>query len=555
MTTSRKRLGDLLVESGLLTDEQLQTTLKEKSFEQKLGDALLMRGYITEQQLIEVLEFQLGIPHVNLFRYPFDPKLFNVVPKDFAKRNLLVPLKAEGDKLFVAMADPMDYITVDDLRLSTGFHIETAIASKDDILQTISKYYDDETFDMIFDDDQLEGQTAAQTEEDLTDLDSPIVRLVNQLMSSAVTQKASDIHFDPQEHQVVIRFRVDGMLRTERILPKNTQNTLIARIKIMAKLDITESRIPQDGRIKTTVDFRPIDLRVATLPTVFGEKIVLRILDLSSSLNDLAKLGFNRINLERFMEQIYKPSGIVLISGPTGSGKSSTLYAALNKLNTEEVNIITVEDPVEYQLEGVNQIQVNTNVGLTFAAGLRSILRQDPDVVMVGEIRDKETVEIAVRASLTGHLVLSTIHTNDSIASITRMIDMGIEPFLITSSVNAVVAQRLIRRVCRDCGKKVTASAREKEIFNSRGLDIETVMRGDGCPSCNMTGYRGRIAIHEVLIIDNEMREVINNAGTNASIREIAVRNKTIFLIDDGLLKVKQGITTTEEVLRVAMYD
>lgn len=555
MTTSRKRLGDLLVESNLITDEQLQTTLKEKSFDQKLGDALLMRGYITEQQLIEVLEFQLGIPHVNLFRYPFDPKLFNVVQKDFAKRNLLVPLKAEGDKLFVAMADPMDYITVDDLRLSTGFHIETAIASKDDILQTISKYYDDETFDMIFDEDQLEGQTAPQTEEDLTDLDSPIVRLVNQLMSSAVTQKASDIHFDPQEHQVVIRFRVDGMLRTERVLPKNTQNTLIARIKILAKLDITESRIPQDGRIKTNVDFRPIDLRVSTLPTVFGEKIVLRILDLSSSLNDLAKLGFNRINLERFMEQIYKPSGIVLISGPTGSGKSSTLYAALNKLNTDEVNIITVEDPVEYQLEGVNQIQVNTNVGLTFAAGLRSILRQDPDVVMVGEIRDKETVEIAVRASLTGHLVLSTIHTNDSIASITRMIDMGIEPFLITSSVNAVVAQRLIRRVCRDCGKKVQASTREKEIFKTRGIDIETVMRGDGCASCNMTGYRGRIAIHEVLIIDNDMREVINSGGTIARIREIAVRNKTIFLVDDGLLKVKQGITTTEEVLRVAMYE
>lgn len=552
MTTSRKRLGDLLVESGLIKDEDLQKTLKEKAYDQKLGDALLQGGYITEQQLIEVLEFQLGIPHVNLFRYPFDPKLFNVVPKEFAKRNLLVPLKAEGDKLFVAMADPMDYITVDDLRLSTGFHIETAIASKDDILQTITKYYDDETFETFFMDDETVAQ---QEQEDLTDLDSPIVRLVNQLMSTAVTLKASDIHFDPQEHQIVVRFRVDGMLRTERILPKHTQNSLVARIKIMAQLDITENRIPQDGRIKTTVDFRPIDLRVSTLPTVFGEKIVLRILDLSSSLNDLAKLGFNRLNLERFIEQINKPSGIVLISGPTGSGKSSTLYAALNKLNTEEVNIITVEDPVEYQLEGVNQIQVNTNVGLTFATGLRSILRQDPDIVMVGEIRDSETAEIAIRASLTGHLVLSTIHTNDSIASITRLLDMGIEPFLFTSSVNAIVAQRLIRRVCRDCGKRVAASASEKEIFKSRNMNIEEVSRGDGCASCNMTGYRGRIAIHEVLVIDNAMREVINAGESIAKIREIAVRNKTIFLVDDGLLKVKQGITTTEEVLRVALNE
>lgn len=552
MATTRKRLGDLLVESGLITEEQLQSALEDKPRDQKLGDLLLQRGYITEQQLIEVLEFQLGIPHINLFRYPFDPKLFNVVPKEFAKRNLLVPLKAEEDKLFVAMADPMDYITVDDLRLSTGFHIETAIASKDDILRTISKYYEEEAFDELFIEQPLDE---GDQQDELTDLDSPVVRLVNQLMSSAITQKASDIHIDPQEHQVVIRFRIDGMLKTERFLPKHMQAMIGARIKIMAKLDITEHRVPQDGRIKTTVDFRPIDLRVSTLPTVFGEKIVMRILDLSSSLNDLTKLGFNRINLERFLEQIAKPNGIVLISGPTGSGKSSTLYAALNRLNTEEVNIITVEDPVEYQLEGINQIQVNANVGLTFAAGLRSILRQDPDIVMVGEIRDRETVEIAIRAALTGHLVLSTIHTNDSVASITRLLDMGVEPFLVTSSLNAIVAQRLIRRVCRDCRKQMDANSREKEIFAKRGLEIETVMRGSGCPSCNMTGYRGRIAIHEVLIINDAMREIINNGGSIAQLKEVAIQNKTIFLIDDGLLKVKQGITTTEEVLRVALID
>jgi len=550
--TTRKRLGDLLVESGLISDVQLQTALKEKPLDQKLGDALLQRGYITEQQLIEVLEFQLGIPHVSLFRYPFDPKLFNIVPKEFAKRNSIVPLKTENDRLFVAMSDPMDYISIDNLRLSTGFQIETAIASKDDIIRTISKYYDEETFDELFAQQTLEQ---SEDQDELTDLDSPIVRLVNQLISSAITQKASDIHFDPQEHQVVIRFRIDGMLKSERYLPKHMQAMIGARIKIMANLNITEHRIPQDGRIKTNVDFRSIDLRVSTLPTVFGEKIVLRILDLGSSLSDLSKLGFNRLNLERFKEQIIKPSGIVLISGPTGSGKSSTLYAALNKLNTEEVNIITVEDPVEYQLEGVNQIQVNPNVGLTFAVGLRSILRQDPDIVMVGEIRDRETVEIAIRASLTGHLVLSTIHTNDSIASITRLLDMGVEPFLVSSSLNAIVAQRLIRRVCRDCGKEMDASNREKEIFEKRGLDIEKVMRGSGCPACNMTGYRGRIAIHEVLVLDDAMRDVINSGGSAARLREIALRNKTLFLIDDGLMKVKEGITSTEEVLRVALSE
>lgn len=551
MAAPRKRLGDLLVESGLITDVQLDMALAEKPRDQRLGDALLGRGYITEQQLIEVLEFQLGIPHINLFRYPFDPKLFNIVHKDFAKRNLLVPLKADGDRLFVAMSDPMDYLTIEDLRLSTGFHIETAIASKDDILRTISKYYEDESFEDIF----IDQPEETKQQEELTDLDSPIVRLVNQLMVSAVAQKASDIHLDPQENELVIRYRLDGMLKTERVLPKHMQGMLTARIKILANLDITEQRLPQDGRIKTTIDFRPIDLRVSTLPTIFGEKIVMRILDLSSSLSDLKKLGFNALNLERFLAEINRPNGIVLISGPTGSGKSSTLYAALNKLNSEEVNIITVEDPVEYQLSGVNQIQVNQNVGLTFATGLRSILRQDPDIVMVGEIRDRDTVEIAIRASLTGHLVLSTIHTNDSVASITRLLDMGVEPFLVTASLNAVVAQRLIRKVCRDCGKKMSASTREQEIFAKRGITIEEINRGSGCASCNMTGYRGRVAIHEVLLIDDAMRELINSNATPAKMREAAVNSGTIFLIDDGLDKVRQGLTTTEEVLRVALPE
>ncbi|PLS16866.1 type II secretion system protein GspE [Bacillus sp. M6-12] len=554
MSPTRKRLGDLLVEAGLITEDQLQSALKQKSPGQRLGDMLLQNGFITEQQLIEVLEFQLGIPHVSLYRYPFDPKLFSIVSKETAKRNLLIPLKKEGDRLYVAMADPMDFYAIDDLRLATGFQIETAIATKDDILRAISKYYE---MDAGLEELMVEipgGETPVQ-EERAIDKDSPIVKLVNQLIANAVTQKASDIHIDPQETKVIIRYRVDGVLRTERSLPKHMQNVLTARVKIMSNLDITEHRIPQDGRIKINPDFHPVDLRVSTLPTVYGEKIVLRILDLGSSLNDINKLSFNKLNYQRFLGMIEQPTGIVLITGPTGSGKSSTLYAALNRLNNEEVNIITIEDPVEYQLEGINQIQVNTNVGMTFAAGLRSILRQDPNIIMVGEIRDKDTVEVAIRASLTGHLVLSTIHTNDSLGTITRLADMGVEPFLIASSLSGVVAQRLVRKVCRDCGKAQQPSKREIDIFAKRGLKIDSIKRGSGCSSCNMTGYKGRIAIHEILVLNDEMRRVIMNGEPLTKLRELAIKSKTIFLIDDGLLKVKQGLTTTEEILRVAILE
>ncbi|MGG3999893.1 GspE/PulE family protein [Anoxybacillus kestanbolensis] len=547
----RKRLGDLLIEAGLITKEQLEETLKEKAPGQRLGDALLQRGYITEQQLIEVLEFQLGIPHVSLYRYPIDPKLMNLVPKEFAKRNMLIPLKQEGDRLFVAMADPMDFFAIDDLRLSTGFHIEVAIASKDDILRAINKYYDiDDTVEEFL---NIVPQQEPREQENVVEDDSPIVKLVNQILQMAVEQRASDIHIDPQETKVVIRYRIDGILRTERALPKHMQGMLTARIKILANMDITEHRVPQDGRIKMNIDFHPVDLRVSTLPTIYGEKIVMRVLDLGAALNDLNKLGFNKVNLQRFIQLIEQPTGIVLITGPTGSGKSSTLYAALNRLNGEHVNIITIEDPVEYQLEGVNQIQVNPNVGMTFAEGLRSILRQDPNIIMVGEIRDRETAEIAIRASLTGHLVLSTLHTNDALSTVARLIDMGVEPFLVATSLSGVVSQRLVRRVCRDCQEEHEPTKREVDIFARRGLKIEKVMRGRGCPTCNMTGYKGRIALHELMVMSDEMRKVILNGEPLSKLREIAIKNKMIFLIDDGLLKVKQGLTTTEEVLRVSI--
>ncbi|WP_026906461.1 GspE/PulE family protein [Paucisalibacillus globulus] len=545
----RKRLGDLLVNAELLTEEQLARTLSEKSPDEKLGDALLREGYITEQQLIEVLEFQLGIPHVNLYQYTIDEDVVNLVPKDLAKRYLLMPLRIEGNKLFVAMADPMDYFAIEELRIATGLQITPGIATKDSIYRTITKHYDlQESIE------ELMGDYAPQEaidETGITDEDSPIVRLVNQIITNAAAQKASDIHFDPQEGELRVRYRVDGVLRTERTLPKYMQSMLIARIKIISNLNITESRMPQDGRVKLEINHRQVDIRVSTLPSIFGEKVVMRILDIGNALNDITRLGFTDSNLASFKQMIEKPNGIILITGPTGSGKSSTLYAALNRLNREEVNIITIEDPVEYQLAGINQIQVKEEIGMTFAAGLRSILRQDPDIIMIGEIRDFETAQIAVRASLTGHLVLSTLHTNSAVDALTRLIDMGVEPFLLSSSLNGIVGQRLVRKICKDCGEKVKPAERERQLFANANMEVTTVTRGKGCPSCGMTGYRGRLAIHEVLPIDEEIRRFILNTGTRSEILHYVKENGMLFLLDDGLQKVAQGLTTTEEVLRV----
>ena len=554
MPTSRKRLGDLLVESGLISQEQLEEALRDKSEDEKLGDALLRQGFITEQQLIEVLEFQLGVPHISIHQYPIDQETIQLVPQEIAKRYQVMPIRTEGDQLFVAMADPMDYFAIEELRMATGFQIVPAIATKDELQRSITKYYElQQSLDEALG-DYVPEETSVE-ESGITDEDSPIVRLVNQIISNAVQQRASDIHFDPQEFDVRIRYRIDGVMRTERTLPKHMQSVLTARLKIMANLNITESRVPQDGRIKLTVDFKPIDIRISTLPSVFGEKIVMRILDLSNALDSFEQIGFSDENASKFKEMIHRPNGIVLITGPTGSGKSSTLYAALNMLNDEAVNIITIEDPVEYQLEGINQVQVNEAVGMTFAAGLRSILRQDPDIVMVGEIRDFETAQISIRASLTGHLVLSTLHTNSAVAALTRLIDMGVEPFLISSSLSGVVAQRLIRRVCRDCGRYEEPNSREIDIFKEAGMEISRVRRGKGCPSCNDTGYRGRIAIHEVLMIDDHIRELIMQSASASQIRNYVIENGFKFLLHDGLDKVKQGLSTTEEVLRIATIE
>lgn len=546
---TRKRLGDLLVESELITEEQLAVTLERKSKEEKLGDALVREGFVTELQLIEALEFQLGIPRISIYQYQIDKDVIQLVPQHLAKRHQIMPIRKEENKLFVAMADPMDYFAIEELRMATGCQIIPGIATKDELHRAISRHYDLQTLE----EEMSDFATDEQLEETgITNEDSPVVKIVNQIISNAVTQRASDIHFDPQETELKVRYRIDGVLRTERSLPKHMQSVILARIKIMGNLNITENRVPQDGRIKINVNFKPIDIRLSTLPSVYGEKVVMRILDLSNALNDLNNLGFTEQSLHLFKEMIEKPNGIVLITGPTGSGKSSTLYAALNRLNSDEVNIITIEDPVEYQLEGINQVQVNEDVGMTFASGLRSILRQDPDIVMIGEIRDYETAQIAIRASLTGHLVLSTLHTNSAVAALTRLIDMGVEPFLISSSLTGVVAQRLVRRVCRDCSETMTPTLREFEIFQQYELHVQTINRGKGCPSCAMTGYRGRIAIHEVLPIDDNIRRLVMSSASASEIREYVQQLGFPFLITDGLLKVSEGLTTTEEVLRVA---
>lgn len=549
MAQTRKRLGDLLVEANVLTEEKLHWALENKQPNERLGDVLIRENYVTEQTLIEVLEFQLGIPHVNLGQFPIDVDIIHLVPKETAKHYLLVPLRTEKNKLFVAMADPMDYFAIEELRMITGFKIEPCIATKQDLHKTISKYYDlQETMEAAMND--LVGFTEEENV-DIVAEDSPIVVLVNQIITDAVVQGASDIHFDPQDNELRIRFRVDGVLKTERSLPKNMQKMIIARIKIMGNLNITENRLPQDGRIQVQAQMRSIDLRLSSLPTIYGEKIVMRVLDTKNAQISINQLGLSPENHTRFIQMIKKPNGIVLITGPTGSGKSSTLSATLNDMNDDALNIITVEDPVEYQLEGINQIQVREEVGLTFATGLRSILRQDPDIIMVGEIRDTETAQIATRASLTGHLVLSTLHTNSAIESIARLTDMGIEPYLITSSLEGVVAQRLVRRVCRDCSTTRPVTPTEQAILEQHQLTVSSISSGKGCAACNHTGYKGRIAIHEVLAIDDDIKQLILQKAGTIELLQAAQSKGFKSLMQDGLDKAVLGLTTVEEIVRV----
>lgn len=549
----KRRIGDILVESGILTQEKLNDALDaQKQSKKKMGDILIEMGYITEQQLIEVLEFQLGIPHVSLYKYNIDRSIVNIIPEKLAFQYQVIPIRKNNNKLTVAMADPLDYFAIDDLRMTTGFQIEPVIASKDELANVISRYYGiQETVNEIM--QQLPKEE--EDEEQINTEDAPVSRMVNQIIRNAILQQASDIHFDPQENDFRVRFRVDGVLRTEQSLSKHMQSIITARLKIMSRLNIAEKRLPQDGRLKMEIDYRTIDIRVSTLPTIYGEKVVLRILDLSQAIMQIEHLGFTKENTRIFRQMFNKAFGLILVTGPTGSGKTSSLYAALNELNKDIVNIITIEDPVEYQLQGINQIQVNDKIGLTFARGLRSILRQDPNIIMVGEIRDTETAEMAIRSAMTGHLVLSTIHTNDAISSISRLIDMGIEPFLVSSSLSGVVAQRLVRKVCNECAEEYTPTLEEKMLLDQYNINISKVKKGKGCSKCNKTGYKGRTAIHELVLIDDNIKQMIVNKEADSVYRNYLREKGYVTIIEDGLDKVRQGITTVSEIISVTVNN
>lgn len=574
------RLGELLVMNGLITQEQLEEALKKQVHtKKKLGEILIEDNCITERQLVEALEFQLGFPVVNMFEVNLDPGTVQLIPEALAKKYLVIPLERKSGKIKVAMADPLNYDAIEEIRMTTGMSVQPVIAIKSEVEQAITRNYGlKESMDELMED--LDLRNVKDEEQEANDQSSPVVRLVNQIIQSAVQQRASDIHVEPQEKQVLIRYRIDGVLRTEKTLPKHMQGVLIARLKIIAKLNIAERRIPQDGRIQMQYENIRVDIRVSTLPSVHGESVVLRILDQSAGIKKISELGLSEHNEGEFKKLIQKPNGIVLISGPTGSGKTSTLYSALNSLNGDDVKIITVEDPVEYRLNGVTQVQVNSQIGLTFASGLRSILRQDPNIVMVGEIRDTETAEIAVRASLTGHLVFSTIHTNSAISTISRLVDMGVDSYLIASSLTCVIAQRLVRRVCSECATKHEAREDELNIFESLGLlheegrlgaktgtdsflrrlqplqeDRIYIMRGKGCGSCNRTGYRGRMAVHEVLTVDEGLRRLIVQNRPMDELQQYAVEQGFRTMLYDGFSKVKQGVTNPEEVLKAVSDD
>ena len=471
-----------------------------------------------------------------------------------------MPINIHGRRIVIATNDPLDFPTIENVRLRTGMNVETVLATKNDIETAIARYYGfSKTLKSLGIEVKEEKKESEKFyEELLTDTEadsneSPIIQLVNQILLTAVKTEASDIHIDPADIEFKIRYRVDGILSTERILPKVILSKLISRIKVMSHMDITETRKPQDGRIKTIIEGRPIDLRISMLPTVRGEKAVLRVLDLSRDNAGLDRLGLTDDEYELFYRLITRPNGIVLVSGPTGSGKTTTLYASLDQLNADDVNIITVEDPVEIELEGVNQVNVNPELDFTFANALRSILRQDPNIIMVGEIRDTETAQIAVKASLTGHLVLSTIHTNSAVKTITRLIDMGIDAFLVASSLSGVVAQRLVRVVCPHCSVEEEPSVDEKEIFKRHGIKITKVRRAVGCDACGQKGYKGRTAVFEILDVNEAIIKMVSNHAHEYEILEQAKKDGTKLLVEAGLDKVRRGITTVEEIMRITL--
>jgi type IV pilus assembly protein PilB len=549
------QLGSLLVDRHLLTEDELAGALEEQARTRKsLGRVLIDRQLVTESDLVATLATQIGLDFVDLSDFAIDPSAAGLISDALARRYQALPVAWEDGRLVVAMADPSNVFAIDDIRTVTATEVKAVVATRASILEAIERHH---RLDGDAENISAEAAREWEEEQDLSAIkevveDAPIVKLVNLLISQAVQDRASDIHIEPAEKDVRVRYRIDGVLHEVMRSPKNIQAGVISRLKIMADINIAERRVPQDGRVSAVIAGKAVDLRVATLPTVYGEKVVLRILDKSTALLQLADLGFLPEALERYESAYSKPYGTILVTGPTGSGKSTTLYATLNQINDPSKNIITVEDPVEYRLPGINQIQVNNKAGMTFAAALRSILRSDPDIVLVGEIRDRETATTAVEAALTGHLVLSTLHTNDAASTPTRLIEMGVEPFLVGSSLDCIVAQRLARKLCTKCREGYAPPATDLETVGWDGEDEPPeLFRPVGCGACGRTGYHGRFAIHEVLLVSEDLERMIVERGHTEDIKKVATAQGMMTLRAAGMAQARNGVTSVEEVLRV----
>jgi type IV pilus assembly protein PilB len=567
-----RRLGDLLVREGLIDNEQLARALQEqKGSNDKLGSILVKLSFVTEENLIAFLSRQYGIQSITLSQLDIDPDLLKLVPEQIARKYEVLPVKLQGNTLTLAMGDPTNVFALDDVGFMTNLQVIPAVASQAAIRQAIDRAYDSKGGGIADIVSEMEGaaadvelvegdEEAAATKVDVFELkesadEAPVVRLINMILVDAIRRGASDIHLEPYEKVFRVRFRVDGVLHEIMTPPKRLEAALTSRVKIMASLDIAERRLPQDGRIKLRFNQREIDFRVSTLPTIYGEKTVMRILDKDSLQLDLTMLGFDSWSLEQFTKAIHNPYGMILITGPTGSGKTTTLYSAIHTINSPDINIMTAEDPVEYSLRGVNQVQINEEIGRTFASALRAFLRQDPDVILVGETRDLETAQIGIRAALTGHLVLTTLHTNDCPSTVARLLDMGIPPFLVSSSLTLILAQRLGRKVCKDCKQPYDADEETLVPYGHipQGLGKISFYKGKGCATCNFTGMKGRIAIYEVMPINQDIRDLIIRNAPAVEIGEAAQRQGMRTLRQNALQKVIDGGMTIEEVLRVTL--
>jgi len=567
-----QRLGDLLVKEKIITPEQLEQANKvQKEQSCRLGSALVKLGFLTDEDVTNFLSRQYGVPAINLSYFEIDPAVVKLIPFETAKRYQILPLSRVGASLTIAMVDPTNVFAMDDIKFMTGFNIEPVVASESSIQSGIEKAYgttqgdDLETVMQSMTDDADVEVQAEEEQIGLADLEkaadeAPVVKLVNLVLTDAVKRGASDIHIEPYEKEFRVRFRIDGVLQAIMSPPVKLKDAITSRLKIMAKLDISEKRLPQDGRIMLKMQLggrkKQLDFRVSTLPTLWGEKIVLRLLDKENLRLDMTKLGFEAESLVKFEKAILKPYGMVLVTGPTGSGKTNTLYSAISRLNQPDTNIMTAEDPVEFQLGGVNQVQMKEQIGLNFAAALRSFLRQDPNIILVGEIRDFETAEIAIKAALTGHLVLSTLHTNGAPETITRLMNMGIEPFLVATSVHMIVAQRLIRRICKDCSEpfEVPVQTLIDEGYSPEEAKTVKAHKGKGCGTCNNTGYKGRAGLYEVMEVDDEIRELVLVGASAVELKKKAIERGMITLRRSGLIKVAAGMTTLEEVARETIH-